>query len=91
MEKGSCNCIEEINVTTLEKVTKQINADHTSDEISDINTSLDVSIYVNEGKRTLITSTNVSISFLKNGKWKKGSSTIHHSFCPFCGVKINYD
>ena len=78
-----CNCIENLNKSILENVSEQVN----NDDVSDIGACLNTGITIDDGKYQLTTFTNISISYLKNGKWIKASSMKHHKFCPFCGIK----
>lgn len=57
-------------------------------EISSIGVQLDAAFIIVNNKMTLNSYTTANITFSKNGKQKKSTMNVQHSFCPFCGQKI---
>jgi hypothetical protein len=84
LETKECNCINDVTSQIRERTQQIFSKD---EDISDIDVALDLGCTIDKDKLTTTTITNVTISYLLKGKWKKKKSAIAHSYCPFCGKK----
>lgn len=80
-----CKCISEIQAKVLDNAQIKYSDDSS---VSNINAELDcVGFSILGNKMSVVTYSQVTVSYQKNGKTKKGKIDINHSFCPFCGEK----
>lgn len=84
----NCNCRLEMENAASERIQSDLNI--AEDQCFDGDLA-GYSVIIVDNHPLVAMGAQYSYSYHSKGKTKKGKKTLVFNFCPFCGVKINYE